>query len=437
MNPQYAELTQIMPVKTIIEDLFAVREGIREASLAPLAEVSLKADKMVDEVVEDLSKTYLIPLQTLLEEGKGEEKVQEYLEAKKSALQKVCEEISEIAPEILSRRAFHSYVEKLGLSYIIDVGPHIGHTPEGCGITLYSLQDFLSQINRLTDEEKSRAIAHASMYNFPAIKLIFFDRGKEKEIKEKYEEFLEVRKKKLDSIEGIFATKDSINYSSLETAILGTMLGYPPCCTGFYTELKRRTRLNEIQKSSKHYIPPESYVAYQGWLFGINELLAEKLLKDEFNSRKIVDFAESEMHAEFYSKPFDSFYPCSVRCFNAIKIGEQIEEQLKKIDPKFVTSYKISLVGRFLLPLIIDLKSKIPFENLFPSIKKVKSYSGLKFFEKFKEYSDLHLISLKPFNRIENYITLLQYYFFSGKDMKELDALPEISSTYERIYSSS
>jgi hypothetical protein len=113
MNPQYAELTQIMPVKTIIEDLFAVREGIREASLAPLAEVSLKADKMVDEVVEDLSKTYLIPLQTLLEEGKGEEKVQEYLEAKKSALQKVCEEISEIAPEILSRRAFHSYVEKL------------------------------------------------------------------------------------------------------------------------------------------------------------------------------------------------------------------------------------------------------------------------------------------------------------------------------------
>jgi hypothetical protein len=429
MNPQYAELTQIMPVKTIIEDLFAVREGIREASLAPLAEVSLKADKMVGEVVEDLSKTYLIPLQTLLEGGKSEKKIQEYLEAEKSALQKVCEEISEIAPEILSRRAFHSYVEN------IDVEPHIGHAPEGCGITLYSLQDFLNQINRLTNEEKSRTIAHALTYNFPAIQLIFFDRGKEKEIKEKYEEFLEIRKKKLDSIQGTFATKDSINYSSLETAILGTMLGYPPCCTGFYTELKRRTRLNELQKSSKHYIPPESYVAYQGWLFGINELLAEKLLKDEFNSRKIVDFAEGEMHAEFYSKPFDGFYPCSVRCFNAIKIGEQIEEQLKKINPKFVTSYKISLVGRFLLPLIIDLKSEIPFEDLFPSVRKFKSYSGLKFFEKFKEYSDLHLILLKPFNRIENYIALLQYYFFSGKDMKELDALPEISSTYERIYS--
>jgi hypothetical protein len=80
------------------------------------------------------------------------------------------------------------------------------------------------------------------------------------------------------------------------------------------------------------------------------------------------------------------------------------------------------------------LKSEIPFEDLFPSVRKFKSYSGLKFFEKFKEYSDLHLILLKPFNKIENYIALLQYYFFSGKDMKELDALPEISSMYERIY---
>jgi hypothetical protein len=437
-----------MPFDTVMDAVFTIKEGIREASLVPLPQVSIKADKILGEICKDMFMISSISqlqedLLNMMKKGRFEDKALAHFEAQKKCVQEMCIDLGNILPDVLSKRAFHSRVEKLDLDYIMDIDPNIGGNVEGCGVVHYSLQDFVDQ-----KEKINMKMIHALASIVPSVHLIFFDKRNKRKIKEKYDEILEIRNRKLGSIKGVFATKDSIYYSLLEVAHWGELLGYPPCCVGTYVELKRRARLSMLQKSSKFYLPPEDYLARQGW-FGLYEYLGEKLLKDGFKSEKIVNLAKDEMYGPFYSKPYHLFYPCSITCFNAIRIGKQIEKQAEKIDPKLATCYRISLIGRFLSPMIIELE--IPIERifgihpgkeeeknkLFSEIKKVRSYSGLGFFKKFEEpsFSEGLWLSKKPYNRVEYYITLLQHHFLVGESIQKLDTLEEISSIYETIYS--
>jgi len=404
----YTRLTQIMPFNLVMEAIFTVNEGIRIASSAPI-DVSLKAKKLLEGTAQDIFTFYFIfRNMEMLNTMRGEIDNITYFEMQKDMLKEVCTEIANILTRILSKRVFHIKIKKLGLKYKIDVHPLIGESILGCGVTRYNVQDITNKVKK----EALEKIVSDLPFPRPLVSLIFFRRENEETVENKYSKIIEVRNKKLMAINGIFATKESIDHSIEEARLFGELMNYPSCCIESYVKSKRELRINELYKLNNKLISPEEKIIKETLSSGIYEFLTEKLFKSNF---KIIEIIKSEIPSEFYSIPFNNFYPCTINCQLAIEIGERIKELAAKIDAKISDAYKAGLIGRFLSKMMREIPKY--------EIKLVGKFRNL-----WEEGSFSHDV-------IEKYVSLIQYELLLGRISKTDFSLERAAFLYNKKYS--
>jgi hypothetical protein len=116
---EYVRLAEVLQPSIVIEDVLAINEGIREASLEHLGDISIRAYKLFNEPI-------TIELYKINSFQKPEDIKDELIKSSGN--------LKGIINEVLEKLPIFSYLKKMGLEYIVDCKPHIGYTPEGLGL---------------------------------------------------------------------------------------------------------------------------------------------------------------------------------------------------------------------------------------------------------------------------------------------------------------
>ena len=126
----------------------------------------------------------------------------------------------------------------------------------------------------------------------------------------------------------------------------GEMLGYPSCCIGNFS---RRKRLRNTGKSIKS---PEEVVADEFVEMGLHEIL------DAVFSGK-TSLEDVELPKSLFAF---NFYPCTIRCRSAEKIGEKCESALEELEMKYLFRAGVVAAMCDILEICIKMK-KIEGKN--------------------------------------------------------------------------
>lgn len=191
---------------------------------------------------------------------------------------------------------------------------------------------------------------------FPEVQYYVYDVSKENNVIRRLKK---VRRSEMKVFEG----KDELKNRMKIIEIEGELLGYPKCCVDEFLRLKKKAIL------SNSSLTPEKKVVIE-------------LLDLDIHNKLPEIFSNLDFDDVFYSLFTSNFYPCSIRCKNAIKIGKICKDYLEQY-PEYKKAYKCRLLFNVFYQLATGYKSylllkSVNTEHSKYSKKVVNHFNNLK-----------------------------------------------------------
>ena len=204
-----------------------------------------------------------------------------------------------------------------------------------------------------------KIISSKEMPIFPNVQYYVYKIEEEDSVKKILEKIRKMEIEILNSKNIKSQLKNRLKIIKLE----GELLGYPKCCINEFIKLKKKNILEGYK------VTPEKKV--------IIDLLNSKML-EEF--QKIIESSLSYFNESLYSLFSMNFYPCSIACRNAIKVGKICEEYLDNVENAFKKGYRCGLLFNAFYHIVTGYNSYITSKNKDSSyIRQIsKHYCKLK-----------------------------------------------------------
>ena len=181
----------------------------------------------------------------------------------------------------------------------------------------------------------NRILSSKHLPIFPEVQYYVYEMSKENKVRRGLKK---TRKLEMKILRGENSLKNRMRIIKIE----GGLLGYPKCCVDEFLRLKKKAIL------SNNFTPEKKIII--------------ELLDIEVYNKLPKIFSNLSFEDFFYSLFTSNFYPCSIECKKAIKIGKMCEDYLEKY-PEYKKAYRCRLFFNIFYQLVTGYKSYLLLKN--------------------------------------------------------------------------
>jgi len=340
---QYEELFDAIQPSAILEDIISVVEGKRKASLTPMAffpeggrlvsiiEKEMDRNIQLNSIV-DLITNIFLPF-------KFDQQI--YRASKLDEIKEKALDTSwyDSLPELFAKTRASKTIRNIGLDYRFHLKPILSS---------YENPGMLPPPESMNESEKIKYIAKELDEMWIIEKsIILFRQDMRATVEDTLTRIKELEKMKLKAMNGLFMTKESIEYAFEQDKIWGKVLDHPECCVSDHSNRNRTANLaslNGSMTSQRGYLLDSDFLHSGMFDFVASNFFVEGKL--DFS--RMLKFSRNSLLKQFYTIYVDNFYPCTLECENAYQKGKKFERLLEQIDERYAAIYRL---GRLSYPV--------------------------------------------------------------------------------------
>lgn len=381
MRGEELEKLNELPIGFVVEDLTSITLGLRKASLCYLRDLNLLALETKNKKFTELALTLSKLAEDLLAVGYGKtlRDVVKYPRDVVENLQKInLREIKDSLFEVaagIENRYFQQIESKIGeilksrdLRLSLVCFPKIGYTGEG----VFLSPAYLSP-EYLTVGYEIEIYVHKP------------------DIGNKVERIKDLRREILNELNGVLATKASINYAREIESLTGEILAIPACCRKAFIESRRKAheyllgKDEEVLKSntvSLYDFTPVQFRSHENLIAkelrenGAYDFVLEKCaISGKIKLKALLDSCAEKLPDIFYSLWSQDVFPCSVKCKASTNMGISMDALLPN---RLKIAYRLLRLNEILRMMYEDSKLHLLKMGLTKEVlRRIKEVYGI------------------------------------------------------------